>query len=64
MTRIWRRLAREEIGGAVVEFALVAPTFLMFIFLILDGGRMIFTKQSLDEVTTATARCVAIQAAG
>jgi len=64
MTRLHRRLARNVVGGATVEFALVAPTFLMFIFLILDGGRMMFAKQSLNEIATATARCAALGATG
>jgi Flp pilus assembly protein TadG len=57
-------LIRSERGSAAVEFALVAPTFLMFLFLILDGGRMVFTRQALNEVATATARCAAIKATG
>jgi Flp pilus assembly protein TadG len=64
MIRGWARFARDQIGAAVVEFALVAPIFLMFVFLILDGGRMIFAKQSIGEVATATARCAALKATG
>lgn len=64
MRRIGIRLAIEATGAAATEFALVAPAFLMFIFLILDGGRMMFTRQSLGEVATATARCFAIKATG
>lgn len=64
MKRLLRGLAGDTIGGVAVEFALVAPTFLMFIFLILDGGRMVFAKQSLNEVATAAARCAAIAATG
>jgi Flp pilus assembly protein TadG len=63
MTR-FRRLACDKDGAVAVEFALVAPTFLMFIFLILDGGRMMFAKQSLNEVATATARCIAVKSTG
>ena len=48
----------------MVEFALLAPTFLMFLFLLLDGGRMMFTKQALNEVAAATARCAAIKGTG
>ena len=59
-----RAFLRDRKGGAVVEFALVAPTFLMFLFLILDGGRMMFAKQSLNELAAATARCAAIKATG
>jgi len=56
-----RALLHDRKGGSVVEFALVAPTFLMFVFLLLDGGRMVFAKQSLNELATATARCYAIK---
>jgi len=59
-----RALLHDRKGGSMIEFALLAPTFLMFIFLLLDGGRMLFAKQSLNEVATATARCYAIKATG
>lgn len=62
--RAFARLARDQIGGSLVEFALLAPTFLMFIFLLLDGSRMLFTKQALNEVATATARCAAVKGTG
>jgi Flp pilus assembly protein TadG len=58
-----RALLHDRKGGSMIEFALLAPTFLMFIFLLLDGGRMLFAKQSLNEVATATARCYAIKSA-
>ena len=56
-----RALLHDTRGGSVVEFALVAPTFLMCVFMLLDGGRMLFAKQSLNELATATARCYAIK---
>lgn len=55
------KLARDISGSTAVEFALVAPVFLMTLFLILDGGRMIFTKQALNELAVATARCAALK---
>jgi Flp pilus assembly protein TadG len=58
------RLLRDHAGSTAVEFALVAPAFLMFLFLILDGGRMMFTKQALNELAVATARCAAIKSTG
>jgi Flp pilus assembly protein TadG len=57
-----RALARDEAGSTALEFALVAPVFLMTLFLILDGGRMMFTKQALNELAVATARCAGIKA--
>lgn len=59
-----RSLLRERKGATAVEFALVAPALMMFMFLILDGGRMIFTKQALNELAAETARCAAIKASG
>ncbi|WP_223798321.1 TadE/TadG family type IV pilus assembly protein [Sphingomonas nostoxanthinifaciens] len=57
-----RRSIGDARGGAAVEFALVAPTFLMFLFLLLDGGRMMFAKQALYELASASARCAAVNA--
>jgi Flp pilus assembly protein TadG len=57
------RLFGNQRGAGAVEFALLAPTFLMFLFLLLDGGRMMFAKQSLNELATATARCMATKQA-
>lgn len=59
-----RRLARDARGATVVEFAIVAPAFLMMLFLLLDGGRMIFAKQALNELATASARCAALKPTG
>jgi len=59
-----RTFLRNQRGAGVVEFALLAPTFLMFLFLLLDGGRMMFAKQSLNELAAATARCLAIKQSG
>lgn len=57
-------LPMGERGAAATEFALVAPVFLMMLFLLLDGGRMLFTKQALNELATAAARCAALQPSG
>ena len=58
-----RSFRLDQAGAGVVEFALLAPTFLMFLFLLLDGGRMMFAKQSLNELAAATARCMATRQA-
>jgi len=57
-------LVRDRRGGTAVEFALVAPTFLMMIFLMIDGGRMLFTRQALSELAVAGARCAALKPTG
>lgn len=58
------RLARDARGGSTIEFAFLAPIFLMMIFLLLDGGRMLFTKQALNEAAAAGARCAALKPTG
>lgn len=60
MKRLLNRLRHNRRGGTMVEFAIVAPTFLMFVFLILDGGRMMYTRQALNEVALAAARHYAL----
>ena len=59
-----RRLLRDVTGVTAVEFALVAPAFLMFMFLIIDGARMAWTYQTLQEVATHSARCAALGVTG
>lgn len=58
------RLARDIRGVTATEFALVAPVFLMFMFLIIDGARAAWTYQTLQEVATNSARCAALGVTG
>lgn len=59
-----RRLGADRRGAAMLEFALVTPLLMGFIFLIIEGGRMIWTHQVLQEVAFASARCMALGNAG
>ena len=52
-----RRIACEEKGASAVEFALLAPTLLMFMFGIIEGSRMIWTKQVVQRSAHSAARC-------
>jgi len=61
---ILRRLFSDARGATATEFAFVAPTFLMMLFLMIDGGRMLFTKQALNELAVAGARCAALKPTG
>ena len=47
-------------GATAVEFALVAPVLLAFIMLLIEGGRMEWTRQAIQEVAVNTARCMAV----
>jgi Flp pilus assembly protein TadG len=55
-----RRFWGGECGTTVIEFALVAPLFLILIFGTIEFGRLIWTKEALQEAAVAGARCVAI----
>lgn len=59
-----RRLSQDRRGATAVEFALVAPALLAAIFLLLEGGRMIWTQQVLQETAFAAARCMALKSDG
>jgi uncharacterized membrane protein len=59
-----RRLLSDRRGVTAVEFALVAPAFLMFMFLIIDGSRAVWTYQTLQRVAADTARCAALGVTG
>lgn len=48
-------------GQALVEFALVVPLFLLVVFGIIDGGRLIFINNSLSEATRDGARWGSVQ---
>lgn len=58
------RLSRDIRGVTAVEFALVAPAFMMFMFLIIDGARAAWTYQTLQQVATDSARCAALGVTG
>ena len=56
-----KRLARCGAGAAILEFALLAPVFLMMLFGIIEFSRLAWTRQTLDEVAFSTARCMSVE---
>jgi Flp pilus assembly protein TadG len=54
--RLLRRFRRNSDGATVVEFALVAPTFLALLFAILESALMFFASQVLETVAQDSAR--------
>jgi len=58
------RLLRNIDGVTALEFALVAPVFMMFMFLVIDGARVTWTYQTLQEVAANSARCAALSVPG
>jgi Flp pilus assembly protein TadG len=47
-------------GASAIEFALVAPMFLALVFGTIEYGRLLWTKQALQQTAIAGARCMAI----
>jgi Flp pilus assembly protein TadG len=61
MSRCLRQPIGQDCAGTVaIEFALVAPLFLMLLFGSVEFGRLLWTKQALQEAATAGARCMGI----
>ncbi|GAA3709376.1 hypothetical protein GCM10022268_18330 [Sphingomonas cynarae] len=54
---------RDRRGATAIEFALLAPVFLGMIFSLVEGGRMLWIKQTLAEVAFSTARCMSVSVA-
>lgn len=56
-------LAKCRAGAALIEFALLAPVALAMLFSLIEGGRIYWIKQTLNEVAYATARCMSVGSA-
>lgn len=60
-----RRLAPVDgwlrrLGSAAIEYALILPAVLMFIFGLMDTGRLLWSYTTLSRAVGAAARCAAI----
>jgi Flp pilus assembly protein TadG len=51
---------RAEHGQAAVEFALILPLILFFLFLIVEGGRAMEQKNDLSQLAADGARMAAV----
>lgn len=60
MSKAIRRFFVERHGASAVEFALVAPVFLLLLLGIIELSRLVWTSHALHETAIATARCMAI----
>jgi Flp pilus assembly protein TadG len=57
--RVPRRGTR---GQSLVEFALVLPIFLLLLFGVIDGGRVIFMHTTLSQAAREAARVASVEA--
>lgn len=54
--RFLSRIARQQSGGAAIEFAIVGPVLLTLILGAIDVGRMFYVRQGLEYATEQAAR--------
>lgn len=54
-----RRFIRDETGTALVEFGIVVPVLLLFLAVIIDGGRLAWTYQSVAAGVRDASRLLA-----
>ncbi len=57
-------LAKDHRGASAVEFALLAPVFLLFLFGIIETGRYVWMRQVVQQAAHVAARCYALDASG
>jgi Flp pilus assembly protein TadG len=54
------RRSSSDRGQSLVEFALVLPVFLLFVFGIIDGGRAILAYNQMSQATRNVARVASV----
>ena len=52
----WLRLKRDPSGSVAVEFALLLPVYIAFMFGIIEFGRMIWTRNTMEFAAETAAR--------
>jgi Flp pilus assembly protein TadG len=55
-----RTFGAETSGTTAVEFAIIAPVFVAFVFGILQGGLMLWTQSGLQHASEMAARCASV----
>lgn len=55
-----KSFVRGEEGAAALEFALVLPAFLAFIWLIIEIGNLLWAMTSVNFAVAEAARCAAV----
>jgi Flp pilus assembly protein TadG len=58
----WPRPTDGQRGQALVEFALIVPLFAVIMFALLDFGRVIYTKNTVEEAAREGSRAGTVEA--
>ena len=62
MKRTARNFLRSKSGASAVEFAMVLPPLLLMMLAVLEFGRLLWTREALQETAAAGARCMGMTA--
>jgi Flp pilus assembly protein TadG len=62
MSRLMRRRQPRSRGQSLVEFALVIPIFLLLLFGLIDGGRLVYQHSVLSQAAREGARLASVEA--
>lgn len=63
MRRLIRRLATDNEGTTILEFAFVGSIFIVLLIIILEAGLILWANSAMQTVASQTARCVALGSA-
>src|SRR5262245_42490473 len=55
-----RTLRANRAGTAAIEFGLVVPVFLASVIGVMEGGRILWTQNTLQRAVESAARCASI----
>jgi Flp pilus assembly protein TadG len=62
--RMWHRFRKTGVGQSLVEFALIGPVFLLLVFGIIEGGRLLWTFHTLSNAAKEGARYTTVRGSG
>ena len=54
------RLARARGGNTAIEFAIIAPAFLLLLLGTMEFARLLWTQSTLQQAVEAAARCASV----
>ncbi len=60
--RVLAAFLRSRSGSSAIEFGVIIVPMLLMIMAVIDFGRLQWTRNALQEVAVATARCVGMKA--